>query len=158
MSRSNHSSRNRCEAALPPVLQQCRLIPSLVSSSSFPTWFGMRALSFHFYEGSMSRFNHSFRNRCEAVLPPVLQQCRLIPSLVSSSLPTWFGMRGAIFPFFMKETRISSIIPSEIDVKLCCHRSCSTGGSFRAWFQTVSPRGSACGALSFHLWRKHESI
>ena len=95
MSRSNHSSRNRCEAALPPVLQQCRLTPSLVSSS-LPTWFGMRGAIFPFYGRIMSRFNHSFRNRCEAVLPPVLQQCRLIPNLISSSFPTWFGMRGAI--------------------------------------------------------------
>ena len=58
------------------------------------------ALSFHFDGGNMSRFNHSFRNRCEAVLPLVLQQCRLIPNLVSSNFPTWFGMRGAIFPFY----------------------------------------------------------
>ena len=80
---------------MPLVLQQCRLIPISVSSS-FPRGSACWALSFHFDGGNMSRFNHSFRNRCEAVLPPVLQQCRLIPNLISSSFPTWFGMRGAI--------------------------------------------------------------
>ena len=34
-----------------------------------------------------------------AVLLQILQQCLRIPNLVSSSFPTWFGMRGAIFPF-----------------------------------------------------------
>ena len=82
----------------------------------------------------MSRFNHSFRNRCEAVLPLVLQQCLLMRYLGSNMFPNMVR-RALLCPIesFLRECAYLMLLCSfqlyfpicDLAIRMSCATICS---------------------------------
>ena len=128
---------------------------SVLLQAILPTWFDRRGAIFPFLWRTSPH---------EATVPSEVDMklcCFRLSNHVGSLrvlcqaiLPTWFGRRGAIFPFLWRTSPHEATIPSDVDMKLCCFQLSNHVGSFSFLLQAIFPTWfDRRGAIFPFLWR-----